>query len=137
MKRGIGILFFAFGILLILNSFHGLTGFAIYEKIREAQSSVFGLMFILVGVFLISLGKLEKGLMKLKTGVITDPNQLKKIARKLGYEGKMVKEGWQVLDEKGKPVTVIPRRVSRGVFYNIRDALRKGESNFRRYSYGG
>lgn len=67
VKRNFGFLFFAFGILLILNSFHGLTGFVITEKIKEVQGSVFGLMFILGGMFLILMAGLDEKLKIIET----------------------------------------------------------------------
>ncbi|HJZ18838.1 MAG TPA: hypothetical protein VJ208_01930 [Candidatus Nanoarchaeia archaeon] len=51
----------------------------------------------------------------------------------MGYNTRIVKEGYQVLDENNAPLTVIPyRSISRGVFYGIRKALKTGKSDFRK-----
>ena len=65
--------------------------------------------------------------------VIQDPTKIKKIARKMGYFGRDVKEGYQVLDQENKPLTVIPRHnISKAVYREIMKSLSTEESSFRR-----
>lgn len=94
-------------------------------------------VFLIVGLT-ISLREPREGNLAseiLRSGaVITDPKKIKKIAGKIGYYGREVKEGYQILDESGKPLTVIPRHhISQGVYRNIMKSLSTGESSFRKY----
>lgn len=52
MKRFTGILFFWVGITLILNSFSSITGYIITENISKNISGIWGLVFIIVGIFI-------------------------------------------------------------------------------------
>lgn len=101
--------------------------------------NIIALITLIIGLVLFLGDSLERNLAleTLKSGaVITDPRKIEKIARKMGYnEGREVKEGYQILDEHGKPLTVIPRHnISGGVYRNIMKSLSTGESTFRRYS---
>jgi len=97
------------------------------------------LVFLIVGLVFFINGGLERNLAqeKLESGaVITDPKKIKKIAKKMGYDsGREVREGYEILDDSGKPITVIPNhQLSRGVYKNIMKSLSTGESNFRNYN---
>ena len=48
----LGILFIFTGIVLILNSFSGITGFVVFENISKNTGSIFGIVFIVVGALL-------------------------------------------------------------------------------------
>jgi len=136
-KRSVGAFLFLIGVIVLISSQSGITGNVVSEMV-DSVSSVFGLLFIIVGLVLMAYRGLERDLareIKKRGEVITDPKKLKKVLKKGGYEGRDVKEGYQILDREGNPLTVIPRHnLSRGVFYNILNTLEKGESNFRRYS---
>ncbi|MBS3094680.1 hypothetical protein J4474_03370 [Candidatus Pacearchaeota archaeon] len=133
LKELSGGILFLVGIILILNSFSEITGFAVVGNINFTEGSILGIVLIIAGIYLFAVGNLEKNLGYFEKGaVITDPRKLKKIAKRIGYNGREVKEGYQILNEKGKPVTVIPRHISKGVYFNIREALLTGQSNFRK-----
>lgn len=136
-----GIILIAAGIVLVLNSSPGITGFIISEFISRGASSALGLVFIVGGILLFLRGKESNLALEVKKSgaILTNPKKLIKIAGKMGYQGRMINEGYQVLDEKRKPLTVIPSRISKGVFYDIIDALSTGMPNFRKrtgYSTG-
>jgi len=135
---GLTLIFVAFLIILFNISFTG----AVIGIAPSNSLSLIALVFFIVGLILIiKEGKLEKNLAQevLKSSaIITDPKKIKKIARKMHYEGRNVKEGYQILDEYGKPLTVVPlHKVSGGVYRNIMKALSTGKPNFRieRYSH--
>ncbi len=52
MKKGIGSILAFIGIVLILNSFSGITGFVIIENINKNVSGIFGFAFFVAGVLL-------------------------------------------------------------------------------------
>lgn len=138
-RKIIGIILFLIGAILIFNSFSGMTGFVVSNLVGKGISSILGFGFIIGGgILLILESRLERNLedFKNKTAIITDPKKLMKIANRLGYDRRNVKEGCQILNEKGKPITVIPKHsFSKRVYFNIRDALLTGQSNFRK-AYG-
>jgi len=63
LKRFLGVLFFWVGITFMLNSFSGITGYSIVEEIAKPTSSIFGFVFIIVGLvlFLYQQGKEKAG----------------------------------------------------------------------------
>ncbi len=137
------------GMLLILSACfivflnHGFTGAVIGLLFSSIGYSDLAALVMLVAGILLHLhgnheGTLEKNIAAdiLKSGaVITDPKKIEKIARKMGYEEKEVKEGHQII-YNNHPLTVIPRHnISKGVYYSIMKALSSGESNFRKYSH--
>ena len=131
---------FLIGCVFVLNSFFGVTGFIIAEFVGKRTGSLIGLAFIIIGILLFLRGRLEHSLDLFKSrGIITDPKKLKKVAGRIikqrGHSGREVKEGYQILDKRNKPLTVIPRHISKGVYFGIRDALLTGEPNFRRTNY--
>lgn len=135
--KNLGLFFVFVGILLMLvSTSFTITGNAVKEGINLGSSFI-GFVFLVGGLALFLASK-EGNLAKkvLESGaVITNSKKLKKIARKMGYEGREVKEGYQVLDYKDKPLTVIPNHkdVSKRVYYSVMKALSTGESNFGSY----
>lgn len=136
---------FIIGVFLLASSESGITGNVISERV-SAVSSIFSLMLVIGGVLVFMTerekkeGGLEKNLAReilQNKQIILDPRKLRKIANKIakqqGYSGREVKEGYQILDANGNPLTVIPHKnISRGVYYSIMEALATGESNFRK-----
>ncbi len=135
-KRFFGIAFIILSFLIVLFNV-SLTGAVIGTSFSNISSLV-AVIFFIVGILLIKGSKLENLAKKIMDSgaVITDPKKLKKIAIKMGYEGRNVKEGYQILDENKKPLTVIPNHnVSTGVYRSIIKSLATGNSSFRRYSH--
>lgn len=142
MEKIIGALMFFIGTILILNSFSGITGFVVAESIGKGISSILGFALIVGGILFMAEGREEKeGNLAQKIldsgAIILDPRKLRKIAKKISrqqkYFGKEVKEGYQILDANGNPLTVIPHNhISKGVYHNIMEVLATGESNFRK-----
>jgi len=133
-KKTFGMLFISISILI---SFSNLTliGAVIGTQKPDILSFV-AIAFFIAGIALIIKGRLEdlaKESLSSRT-VITDPRKIRRMSRMMGYKGRNVKEGYQVLND-GIPITVIPNhQVSAGVYRSIMKALSTGESNFRRYS---
>ena len=88
------------------------------------------LFFIHGGIENLAAETLKRG------GVITSTKEIIHLAKKMGYEGKEVREGYQIINH-GHPLTVIPhhRQLSPGVSRSILKALSSGESSFRRYAH--
>jgi type IV secretory pathway TrbD component len=57
--KGVGIVLFLAGFILILNSFSGITGYIIINNIEEGFSSIFGLVLIIIGTGLFIIRKFE------------------------------------------------------------------------------
>lgn len=134
-QKAAGVILFFIGFIFILNSLSGMTGFAIAESIGKIPSSIIGLIFIIGGILLFVRGKESNLALEVKKSgaIITDPRRLRKIANKMGYEGRWVKEGYQVLGKNGRPLTVIPNHnISTGVCRSVIDVLSTGKSNFRK-----
>lgn len=92
------------------------------------------LIFLITGLALFLHGNRLELLSK---KIIDKPEELQRISHRLGYNGRQVKEGYQIIDGEGRPLTVIPRHgpITTGTYHNIRRALMSGEPNFRkRYS---
>lgn len=151
-KRARGYSLIILGIIVIfLKPITSLTGFAIADNI----SAISNWLFIAIGAGLISIGLLEargaqegglesalaRELLE-RGGVITRRKKLikevKKIEREMGYSHREVKEGYQVLDRQGAPLTVVPNSpdISIGVYRNVLKALATGTPSFRRERYG-
>lgn len=133
-RKILGIVLFLIGGFLIFNSFSGMTGFVVAENIEKNISSIIGLMLVIGGIVLFVRGKEGNLALEIKKSgaIITNPKKLRKISNKMGYEGRLVKEGYQVLNN-GRPLTVIPNHnISTGVYRSIINALSTGESNFRK-----
>lgn len=139
-----GVLLLLIGFIFIFSSFSKLTGNIVAEKITGSIASWIGLVFLVGGFAFFLMGK-EKGREgKLETNlaqqvindrkIITKSRDLINISKKMGYQGRQVKEGYQVLGRDGKPLTVIPRHkeVSGGVYQSVIEALATGESSFRK-----
>ncbi len=133
------------GMALILISFLiislniSLTG-AIIGSFRSDYPSIMALAIFIVGIILfLEENRLERNLASdilKKGGVITDPKEIIHIAVKSGYHGREVKEGYEVLDKYGKPLTVIPHRhISKGVSKEIIKTLATGKSKFKERRY--
>jgi hypothetical protein len=131
-----------FGLSLIIASiflfaFNAFTFTGAAIGVFSQSSNLVALAFLILGLAL-SLreqqeGNLASELLRSRA-VITDPKKLIRTAEKMGYDERNVKEGYQILGENGKPLTVIPRHhISNGVSKNILKALSTGESSFRRY----
>jgi hypothetical protein len=133
------------GIILIICSMLSvtfnprITGAAINTNLIFGMD-ILSIFFMILGILLLTQFSLEKNLAQqtLQSGaIITDPKKIIKIAKKMGYNSsKKVKEGFQILDDSGKPLTVVPRHhISSGVYRSIMKSLSSGESNFRRYKF--
>lgn len=131
------------GAILILNSLSGITGFVISQQLENTPSLFFGIILFVGGLALFVLeareGGLEKNLARdiLKSGkVLSKSREIKKVVDQMGYNYRETKEGLQVLDKNGRPLTVIPKHptISFGVYKSIMKALATGESSFRRYN---
>lgn len=123
---GIFMMISSFAIFLFNPKISGAVVGISYSKLNFVS-----LVFFIVGMILFAH---KSGLEELTTKKFIDnPQELKRIANKMGYkEGREVKEGYQIL-YKGKPLTVIPRHnISPGVYRSIKEALITGEPNFRR-----
>ncbi len=136
--------FFAIALILaslFLLSFNLTPTAAVIGTPFSGSLNIASLIMLVAGLVLFIIeGEHERNLAfeTLKSGaVITDPRKIEKIARKMGYtEGREVREGYQILDDRGKPLTVIPRHnISGGVYRGIMKALSTGESTFRKYSH--
>jgi len=137
------VLFLILGFVLILNSsIRNITGNIIEGGINFGDS-LLGLAFISVGLvfFLTKESELEKKVKEdnlaqqvLKIGKIySKQREFKRIANRMNYSGREFKEGYQILDYNGNPLTVIPKhKISKGVHYSILKALATGESSFRK-----
>ena len=110
-KKLIGAVLILTGFIFILNSFSGITGFAVAESVRKIPSSIIGIVLIVGGALVFLRGKESNLALEVKKSgaIITNPGKLKKIAHEMGYKGRKVKEGYQILDKDGKPLTVIPK----------------------------
>ncbi|MEK6819575.1 MAG: hypothetical protein AABY03_00045 [Nanoarchaeota archaeon] len=108
-----------------------ITGAVIETNFVKGIKIVFGLSFVISGIVLVI-----SGLERLRRARTLNARELKNIAEEMGYRLINVKEGSEVLDENGNPITVIPhhREVSQGTYHGIKKALLSGESNFRRYN---
>ena len=144
VKRFVGVLLFWVGVVVILNSFSfgsNITGFAINTMTWKIGFSLFGLLVLVGGIVLFMMAgrEVKEGNLaqqvKDSGAIILKTSKLKSIARKM-YTIKNVKEGTQVLDANGRPITVIPnhRTVTPGVYRSIIGALASGHSSFRRYA---
>ncbi len=49
-----GVLSFVIGIIFLIHSFSGITGFIIHEELNKNTSSILGAVFILIGIILLS-----------------------------------------------------------------------------------
>lgn len=67
----------------------------------------------------------------LKSGRVVDYKELRKIAVKEGYELRLSREGYKVLNHEGIAITLIPHRASKYVSRGILEALSSGEPSFR------
>jgi hypothetical protein len=139
MKRGhLGIAFvFAAFLLILFNTI--ITGAVVGFNLFNPPGFIAIVLFIIGLILMSKQSKLEKSVEDLKRGVITDPLKLKQIANRLGYGGRQVKEGYEVLDYKGRPLTVIPHNyISNGTYMGIKKSLLTGESTHsnrrRRYT---
>ena len=129
------------GIFILVSSQSGMTGNVVSERVSSV-SSILSLVLIVGGILFMAEGREKKeGNLAQKIldsgAIITDSRKLRKLANKIakqqGYSGREVKEGYQILDANGNPLTVIPKsHISKGVYYNIMGALATGESNFRK-----
>ncbi|HLC87302.1 MAG TPA: hypothetical protein VJH65_03455 [Candidatus Nanoarchaeia archaeon] len=119
-KRFSGVFLFWIGVLFVLNSLSGITGYAVVEGIGKTSSSFFGLGLILLGVVLfLSAGSLERRVEQIRSklkltlegGRIGSYGELLKLAKSLDYEIKQGSKHYKVY--KGKSViTEIPRHGS-------------------------
>jgi hypothetical protein len=123
------------GLVLLVSSL-SITGNVVSEKIGKTPSSILGLAFIIGGVVLFMARRSKEGNLAkqvLESGaVLSRPRDIKKIARKMGYEivGNK-REGYTVLYEKGR-LTTIPGHISKETFYSIMKALATRKPNLRR-----
>jgi len=53
----IGIIYLLLGIIILLNSFSGITGFVIFEDVNVKWSSVLGVVFVLIGILIIMISQ--------------------------------------------------------------------------------
>lgn len=67
VMRALGILLILAGVLFVLNSFSGITGFAVAELVGKATGSIIGLVFIVGGIVLFLRGQ-ESELVKISDG---------------------------------------------------------------------
>ena len=137
--KGLGVFFLLIGIFAFVLTFNtmNITGNSVLDKIGGSGGYFFGIIFVLIGGMLLmsraNSGKNLAQIAKESGAIITDGKKLKKIAKKMGYEGREVKEGYQILDLGGTPLTVIPHHnISSGVYRSIITALATGESSFRK-----
>lgn len=151
-KRALGYSLIILGIIVIfLKPILSITGSALAENIFIVSNWLF--IIIGIGLILIGLaearevqeGELESAIAKellRRGGVITKRKQLikevKKIEREMGYSHREVKEGYQVLNRHGAPLTVVPNSpdISVGVYRGVLKALAIGMPSFRRERYG-
>lgn len=138
-KRGLGIGLISISLVILLFNLTP-TG-AVVGVGFSASLNLIALITFILGLALFLIHSLEINLAKeilSRGGVITNSRELIRIARKMDYGERQVKEGFQVLNEYGKPITVIPNHpnVSPGVSRNVLKALSTGESSFRKYAHG-
>lgn len=134
--RIVGIFSIFLGIVFLLDSFSGITGFVVFEGIKKSASSILGTIFIVGGLILVIVveGGLERKTRKivqeidqtLRSGKIGKYEELERYAKKLGYrleEGSNHKNVY-----KGDyRITEIPRHrreVATGTYRSILRALR-------------
>ncbi len=137
-KKFLGIFLIALSFIITLSNLTILG--AVIGSTASSSLSFLSILFLAIGIALVLVekeGGLEKTLAQQILGsgaIITNPKKLRKIARKSGYkDGKEVREGYQVFDYEGNPLTVIPNHnISKGVYRSIIKALATGESSFRR-----
>jgi len=138
MKRGyLGIAFVLVATVIILfNSI--ITGAVIGPSILHPVNLAAIAIFIAGVILLSEENKLERRLKAekiLKSGAaITKSEDLRKIAKQLGYEERLVKEGYEILDRYGRPLTVVPyhKEVERGTSREILKAVVTGESSYQK-----
>ena len=141
MKSTIGILFITISILIAFSNLT-IVGAVVGISISNSLSWI-AIVFFIVGILFV-VREEKEGNLALKVmesgAVIDNSKRLKRIANKMGYGYKKVKEGYKVLGEDGKPLTVIPNGyIPKGLSRGILRALATGKSSFRRrpdYSYG-
>jgi hypothetical protein len=135
-KRILGISLFLLGVVLIVVSTSPTpTGAAIGTGQYGNSLSLVGLVLIIGGmVVLMAKAQLENLAQEvLNSGRhVGKSKELKKISNKMGYSGKNVREGYQVRDEDGNVITVIPNHneINSYVSKSVLKALATGESNY-------
>lgn len=139
-KKTLGILFALAGMILIFDPLR-ITGFVIAENIGGEINSVLGLVFVIGGIIFFMAGRTWEGGLELNLAqkilksrkILEHPREIKSIATQMGYGWRAVKEGYQILNKDGTPLTVIPKHnVAKGTYYGIMKALATGESSFRK-----
>lgn len=53
LQKFFGFLFISFGLILLLNSFSGFTGMVVFEEVSYRDSSLFGILLIVIGILII------------------------------------------------------------------------------------
>ena len=147
--RIIGFVFLVFGIILLLNSFSGITGYVIFKDVGKGVGSILGLVFVIGGLVLLMAERegAESGLVK-KTRKIKEElrkvldsrhvgtyKELSRMANNAGYTIKNKKRHEEVYLPSGKPLlgrdghpVTIPRgkHVDRNTYKSILRAIYEG-----------
>ena len=133
----LGWIYLILGIVILLNSFQGITGFVVFSDASVGWGWFLGLVFVVIGVVVLAAGREDEegGLEKLakvkgeigrtlKSGRIGSYNELKSYATKLGYELKEGPEHTEVYKDKVR-ITDIPRhkKTRKGTYRKIIKAL--------------
>ena len=119
-KRFLGILLFWIGVIIILNSFSGITGFVISGNIYKTGFSLIGLVFVIggLGIFMTKLEyKLSEDIFK------KNDTQLSKIDS-VNYQEHALKR----MEERKIFPTVIKHALKNGKHYKMKITPAKGES---------
>ena len=123
-----GIFIFFIGVVLLLNSLLGMTGFIIFENISADFRRIFGSVFVILGLIIFLSGlenRVEKTKRQLKeileSRKIGNYDELRRIAERMGY---VIKEGGNhsKVYMDGKFITTIPRHaggVATGTYRGI------------------
>ncbi|HIG94692.1 MAG: hypothetical protein QT05_C0024G0006 [archaeon GW2011_AR13] len=112
LRKFFGGLFLLIGILLIINSFSTITGFAIVQDLDFSVSSILSMTFIIVGLVLLVLKKpfVPENLAQeaLESNVLPNTrSELINIAKDMRFEVKEDKNGYIILDKYKEPLIKI------------------------------
>lgn len=133
LKKVVGVFLFLIGTFFLISSQSGMTGNVISER-ANALSSVFGLIFIIIGLILTIKRNLAQEVLDSRK-TVDNTNELIRIAKQMGYN---IREGYKKgsqITYAGSVLTTIPKhnKINSKTARGILKALARRESNFRKY----
>lgn len=109
--------FFFFGAVLLFSSLSGITGYAVFEGSDYNLGIYAAIWFFAAGaVVLLALREYERSRVENEAHnllerrkILTKADELKRLARKMGYEVEEGRDHTTIYDERHRVVTQIPR----------------------------